>query len=346
MLTFPYSLKGIHNLENSYKNAGVDIEAGDDTVKRIKSLARSTFNPNVLSDIGLFGAFYQPNFSDYKDPVLVSSVDGVGTKLKIAFATNKHDSIGQDLVNHCVNDIAVCGAKPLFFLDYLAFGKLVPDKAESIISGFAKACMQNKCALIGGETAEMPGLYNENEYDMSGTIVGIVDKSRIIDGKKIEIGDILIGFPSNGLHTNGYSLARNVLFPRFTINDNPKGLILNLGNELLKIHKSYLNLISHLSANMEIKGLSHITGGGIIGNTKRIIPAGLSLNISWDNWEIPLIFRIIQEAGKISNDEMRKVFNLGIGLIAVINKNNKNEIIKLSAQVNETPVFIGEVVSS
>jgi phosphoribosylformylglycinamidine cyclo-ligase len=192
-------------LENSYKNAGVDIEAGDDTVKRIKSLARSTFNPNVLSDIGLFGAFYQPNFSDYKDPVLVSSVDGVGTKLKIAFATNKHDSIGQDLVNHCVNDIAVCGAKPLFFLDYLAFGKLVPDKAESIISGFAKACMQNKCALIGGETAEMPGLYNENEYDMSGTIVGIVDKSRIIDGKKIEIGDILIGFPSNGLHTNGYS---------------------------------------------------------------------------------------------------------------------------------------------
>ena len=330
-------------MENSYKKAGVDIEAGEETVKRIKSLAKSTFNKSVLSDIGMFGAFFQPDFTKYNNPVLVSSVDGVGTKLKIAFLAGKHDTIGQDLVNHCVNDIAVCGAKPLFFLDYLAFGKLDPAKAEKIISGFAKACSENDCALIGGETAEMPGIYQENEYDMSGTIVGIVEKTSIIDGKNIKKGDILIGFPSNGLHTNGYSLARSVLIPHFSL-DEKLTFENTLGEELLRIHKSYLRLISKLSEGMEIKGLSHITGGGIIGNTKRIIPHGLSLHIEWNSWTIPPLFNLIKETGNIPDEEMRKAFNVGIGLIAVVDKNNEQELINLSRQVGETPVTIGEVI--
>jgi len=262
---------------STYKAAGVDIEAGDETIKRIKGFAKSTFNKNVLSDIGLFGAFYQPDLTGFKEPVLVSSVDGVGTKLKIAFAADKHDTVGQDLVNHCVNDISVCGAKPLFFLDYLAFGKLSPDKAAKIIEGFSIACKENECALIGGETAEMPGLYAEDEYDMSGTIVGIVDKSGVIDGSNIKKGDVLIGFPSNGLHTNGYSLARKVLLPKFKINEKIDELGSTLGDELLRVHKSYLRLISYLNKNMKIKGFSHITGGGIIGNTKRVLPEGLRL---------------------------------------------------------------------
>ncbi|MDO8551058.1 MAG: phosphoribosylformylglycinamidine cyclo-ligase, partial [Ignavibacteria bacterium] len=222
-------------MNNTYKAAGVDIDAGDETIKRIKKFAKSTFNKNVLSDIGLFGAFYKLNLKGYSEPVLVSSVDGVGTKLKIAFATDNHNTVGQDLVNHCVNDIAVCGAQPLFFLDYLAFGKLNPDVASSIIEGFSIACKENGCALIGGETAEMPGLYNEKEYDMSGTIVGIVDKKNIIDGKSIKKGDVLIGFKSNGLHTNGYSLARKVL-SKFKPEEKIPELNSTLGEELLKVH--------------------------------------------------------------------------------------------------------------
>jgi phosphoribosylformylglycinamidine cyclo-ligase len=329
---------------STYRSAGVDIEAGDDTINRIKGFAKSTFNKSVLSDIGLFGAFYQPDLKGYNEPVLVSSVDGVGTKLKIAFAADRHDTVGQDLVNHCVNDISVCGAKPLYFLDYLAFGKLVPEKAAKIIEGFAIACRENECALIGGETAEMPGLYEENEYDMSGTIVGIVDKSKVIDGKNIKRGDILIGYPSNGLHTNGYSLARKVLLSRFKTNDRIEELGSTLGEELLRIHKSYLRLISHLIKNMRIKGFSHITGGGIIGNTKRVLPEGLKLNIEWDKWEIPAIFRLIQQTGNVATDEMRNVFNLGIGLVAIISADDENKINLLSNEVNEHPVKIGEVI--
>jgi phosphoribosylformylglycinamidine cyclo-ligase len=331
-------------LDNNYKSAGVDIEAGDETVKRIKKLAKSTFNKNVISDIGLFGAFYQPDFSNYKQPVLVSSVDGVGTKLKIAFSLNKHNTIGQDLVNHCVNDIAVCGAQPLFFLDYLAFGKLKPDIAEKIIEGFSIACKENGCALIGGETAEMPGLYDEKEYDISGTIVGIVEREKIIDGKEIKKGDFLIGYPSNGLHTNGYSLARKVLLKIFKYDSIPDGFVDTLGEELLRIHKSYLKLINHLKDKIKVKGYSHITGGGIIGNTKRILPPGIKLNINWDMWELPSIFKLIQNTGKISDEEMRNVFNLGIGLIAVVSKNDEQKIITLSNEINEHPVIIGEVV--
>ncbi len=331
-------------MDNTYKDAGVDIEAGDMTVKKIKDFAKSTFNKNVLSDIGLFGGFYEIDLNKYKNPVMVSSVDGVGTKLKIAFALNKHDTVGQDLVNHCVNDIAVCGAEPLYFLDYLAFGKLNPDKAAKIIEGFSAACKDNGCALIGGETAEMPGMYYNDEYDISGTIVGIVEKSKIINGSKIEKGNLLIGFSSNGLHTNGYSLARKVLLENFKLSDKPEGLTGTLGEELLKIHKPYLKLINILKTNMDVKGFSHITGGGIIGNTIRILPDGLMLKIDWDAWEISSIFKLIQETGKIKIDEMRKVFNLGIGLAAVINKDDVEKAVELSARMNEPAIVIGKIV--
>jgi len=330
-------------LDNTYKAVGVDIEAGDETIKRIKKFAKSTFNKNVLSDIGLFGAFYKPDLSGFSEPVLVSSVDGVVTKLKIAFAMNVHSTIGQDLVNHCVNDIAVCGAKPLFFLDYLAFGKLNPDIAASIIEGFTIACKENNCALIGGETAEMPGLYDEKEYDMSGTIVGIIDKNKIIDGKSIKKGDLLVGFKSNGLHTNGYSLARKVLLEKFILTEKISELKSNLGIELLKVHKSYLRLITALKDKVQIKGLSHITGGGIVGNSIRILPEGLTLNISWNSWEVPAIFKLIQKTGKISDEEMRKVFNLGIGLIAIVNKDDQNEVKKIAKEFGEESFLIGKV---
>ena len=331
-------------MDNTYKSAGVDIEAGDETVRRIKSFAKLTFNKNVISDIGLFGGFYELDLDKYKKPVLVSSVDGVGTKLKIAFAMDKHDTIGQDLVNHCTNDIAVCGAEPLYFLDYLAFGKLNPDRAEKIIEGFSIACRENGCALIGGETAEMPGLYSPDEYDMSGTIVGIVEKDKAINGKDIAKGNILLGFNSNGLHTNGYSLARKILLEKYKLTDKFDDIELPLGEELLKVHKSYLKLILQLKNNLSIKGFSHITGGGIVGNTKRILREGLTLNVNWDAWKIPGIFKLIKSTGKIPDDEMRKVFNLGIGLIAVIDKNDLNSAFKFADEVNETPVVIGEVI--
>ena len=331
-------------MDNTYKSAGVDLEAGDETVKRIKNYAKSTFNKNVLSDIGLFGGFFKLNLKKYENPVLVSSVDGVGTKLKVAFGMNVHDTVGQDLVNHCVNDIAVCGAEPLYFLDYLAFGKLNPDVAEQIIKGFSIACKQNGCALIGGETAEMPGLYAENEYDMSGTIVGIVEKKEVINGNKIKRGDVLIGFPSNGLHTNGYSLARKVLLPKYSLGDVSAGFERSVGSELLQVHKSYLQLIKKLKKKTKIKGLSHVTGGGIIGNTKRILPKGLRLNIDWNSWKIPAIFNLIQETGNVPDEEMRSVFNLGIGLVAVVSKKETEEVFKISNSLNEKAIVIGEVI--
>lgn len=331
-------------MDQTYKASGVDIEAGEKTVDKIKGYAKSTFNKSVLADIGMFGAFYEPDFSGIKNPVLVSSVDGVGTKLKIAIEMDKHDTIGQDLVNHCVNDIAVCGAKPLFFLDYYATGKLNPDKAAEVIKGFAIACKENECALIGGETAEMPGLYREDDFDVSGTIVGVVDKSKIIDGKKIRKGDLLIGFPSNGLHTNGYSLARKVLLEKFKVTDHINEINNVLGDELLKVHKSYLKLITALKNSINIKGLSHITGGGIVGNTKRIIPDGLDLQIHWGAWEMPAIFKLIQQTGNISNEEMHKVFNCGIGLIAVVSKEEKLNAFQISHDLHEHPLLIGEVV--
>ena len=331
-------------LSTSYKSAGVDIAAGEETVDKIKEIVKSTFNDNVLSGIGHFGAFYKVDFAKYKEPVMVSSVDGVGTKLKVAFMMDTHNTVGQDLVNHCVNDIAVCGATPLYFMDYMAFGKLVPAKAEQIIEGFGKACRENNVALIGGETAEMPGLYVEDEYDMSGTIVGIVDREKIIDGKSVQSGDVLIGFGSNGLHTNGYSLARKVLFEKFSVNDTPDNFDVILGQELLKVHKSYLKLIQNISEKVNVKAFSHITGGGISGNTMRVVPDGMGLNINWNAWELPEIFKLIQKTGKISDEEMRKAFNLGIGLIAIADKDDVDSIISAANELNESTYIIGEVV--
>lgn len=327
----------------TYKESGVNIQAGDETVEKIKSLAKSTFNKNVFSGIGHFGAFYKVDLKRWKNPVLVSSVDGVGTKLKIAFAMDKHDTIGQDLVNHCVNDIAVCGAEPQYFMDYLAFGKLVPEKAEQIIKGFSIACKENSVALVGGETAEMPGFYNEDEYDISGTIVGIVERNKIIDGSKVKKGNVLIGYKSNGLHTNGYSLARKALFEKFSVSDKPDLLDKTLGEELLQVHKSYLKLIGELKEKKSIKAFSHITGGGIIGNTKRVVPKNLSLKIDWNAWDILPIFKLIQEAGKITDEEMREVFNLGIGLIAVVDKKDVNAVLKISESAGEKGIVVGEI---
>lgn len=328
----------------SYKNSGVDIKAGEETVDRIKKLVKSTFSKNVLTGIGHFGAFYELDLTNYKNPVMVSSVDGVGTKLKVAFLMDKHDTVGQDLVNHCVNDIAVCGADPLYFMDYLAFGKLFPDKAEKIIEGFSIACCENGVSLIGGETAEMPGLYDENEYDMSGTIVGIVDKENIIDGTNVKKGNLLFGFSSTGLHTNGYSLARNVLFEKYNVNDIPEGFNKSIGQELLSVHKSYLKLIRVIKNNLKVNAFSHITGGGILGNTKRVVPDGLSMEIDWNAWQLPPIFELIKNVGEITDEEMRNAFNLGIGLIAIVEEKNADKLISASSSISEKPILMGSII--
>jgi phosphoribosylformylglycinamidine cyclo-ligase len=330
-----------------YKSAGVSIEAGEELVDRIKPHVRSTFTPRVLTDIGLFGACFDARFPEYEHPVLVSSVDGVGTKLKIAFMTDKHDTVGQDLVNHCVNDILVCGASPLFFMDYFATGALKPDVAEQVIAGFAKACRENGCALIGGETAEMPSMYNEGEYDMSGTIVGVVEKARMLRGEAVQAGDVLLGLPSSGLHTNGYSLARKVLFPRFAHDQYFDDLAMTLGDALLAVHRSYLHVVKPLlEKNTDgnvLHGLSHITGGGIVGNTKRVVPQSLRLDIDWSAWKLPPLFAMIQREGNISDEEMRHVFNLGIGLIMIVPEASVDAV---STLLPEKPVVMGRVVNN
>ncbi len=327
----------------TYKTSGVDIDAAENTLNRIKNHVRSTYNSNVIADIGHFGGMFKFDTAKYEEPILVSSVDGVGTKLKVAIELGIHNTIGQDLVNHCVNDIAVCGADPLFFLDYMAFGKLNEDIASDIVEGFSIACKENGCSLIAGETAEMPGVYSDKDYDLSGTVVGAVDKKEILDGKNIKAGDILIGFPSNGLHTNGYSLARKVLQQKYNLKDKLELLGTTLGEELLRVHKSYLNLIKKVRSGYSVNGFAHITGGGIIGNTSRIIPEGLYIKINWDSWKAPAIFKLIQEDGNISDNEMRKVFNMGIGLIAVVPKDQEEKITQTAHSLNEHSFVIGEV---
>lgn len=325
-----------------YKSAGVDIEAGEKTVDLIKPLIKKTMRSEVLSNIGLFGGFFDAKFPNYNHPILVASTDGVGTKLKVAFEMDKHNTVGNCLVNHCVNDILTSGARPLFFLDYFATGKLNPNVAAQVIEGFVNGCIENGCSLIGGETAEMPSIYADGEYDISGTIVGVVEKDKIIDGKKIQSGDIMIGLPSNGLHTNGYSLARKVLTSKFKYDTYIDELQNTIGDELLKIHKSYLKIIEPLLDLDLISGISHITGGGIVGNTKRIIHGNLQMSINWQSWERPTIYRLIQEVGNIEESEMRNVFNLGIGLILIVNKSIVDKVIAL---LNiENPVIIGEIV--
>ena len=332
------------NLSQTYKKAGVNIEAGEVVVEKIKRSLRSTFTKNVIADIGLFGAFYKASFPGIKDPVLVSSVDGVGTKLKVAFGMKRFDTVGQDLVNHCVNDIAVCGARPLYFMDYFAAGKLSPKVAEKVISGFVKACKQNSCSIIGGETAEMPGIYQDGEFDIAGTIVGVVEKKKIVDGKRIKAGDVLIGLPSTGLHTNGYSLARKVLLPRLALRKFYTELNGTLGETLLAVHRSYLSPIRLLLSKDLVNGMSHVTGGGIVGNTMRVIPKGLRISVDWNSWERPAIFSLIQKRGQVPESDMRKTFNLGIGLIFIVARQKAEEATHILKQQNELPLVIGDVV--
>jgi len=327
----------------TYKDSGVDVDAGEELVQSIKDVVKDTHNVSVLSNIGGFGALFKPDFSSMESPVLVSSVDGVGTKLIVAFKAGKYNTVGQDLVNHCVNDIAVCGATPLFFLDYFSTGKLEKEIGFQVISGFAKACRENGVALIGGETAEMPDIYKKGEFDLAGTIVGAVDQSKLITGEKIKKGDLLIGFKSSGLHTNGYSLARNVLFESYDINDKPEGLKRTIGEELLQIHKSYLDLITALKEINGVNGFSHITGGGLISNTKRILPDGLSLNVDWSSWERPEIFKLIQKNGNVPEEDMRRTFNLGIGLVAIISPDAWESVKESAGKNGEKVIRIGTV---
>lgn len=328
----------------TYKDAGVDIAAGEETVDRIKPLVRETFTPGVLADIGAFGGFFAPDWKQYDAPVLVSSVDGVGTKLKVAFRMNRHHTVGQDLVNHCVNDIAVCGAKPLFFLDYFSTGKLDPAVAEDVIRGFTVACKANGCALIGGETAEMPDLYAPGEYDLAGTVVGIVERSQILDGSRVEAGDVLIGLPSTGLHTNGYSLARKVLFAHYDVQDTPTALDgLAVGEALLAVHRSYLRAIQALLSAGVVHAFAHITGGGIPGNTRRIIPDGLHFEVDWTAWTPPPLFGHIQHLGEVPEADMRRAFNMGIGLVAVVPEAQVEAALETWRSEGEHPVVMGRV---
>lgn len=328
----------------TYKDSGVDIKAGEDLVNSIKDVVKETHNANVVSNIGGFGGLFSADFSKMKEPVLVSSVDGVGTKLIVAFKTGVFDTVGQDLVNHCVNDIAVCGATPLFFLDYFSTGKLEQHVGFDVVKGFAKACKENGVALIGGETAEMPDIYSEGEFDLAGTIVGVVDREELITGETIKKGDLLIGFKSSGLHTNGYSLARNVLFSEYDVDDKPDELDRTVGEELLQVHRSYLDLIAELKEIEGVKGFAHITGGGIEGNTKRIIPDGLTLEIDWESWVRPPVFDLIQKTGNVPEEDMRATFNLGIGLIALVSESAMNEVRSASSKFGEKVFEIGKVI--
>lgn len=327
----------------TYKDSGVDIKAGEEMVESIKGLVKQTHSKSVLNNIGGFGGFFRPDLGAYDDPVFVSSVDGVGTKLIVAFKAQKYNTVGQDLVNHCVNDIAVCGADPLFFLDYFSTGKLEQKVGYDVVKGFSKACEENGAALIGGETAEMPDIYNEGEFDLAGTIVGMVDREKIIDGKAIKQGDVLLGFPSTGLHTNGYSLARKVLFSQYKVDDYVEELNSTLGDAMLAIHKSYLPIIREIRNLKGVHGFSHITGGGILGNTKRIVPEGLRINIDWQMWERPALFRLIQSIGNVPEDDMRATFNLGIGLIAVIDKQEVGTVLTKVNKMNEIAFEIGVI---
>ena len=328
----------------TYKEAGVDIDAGTEAVSRIKKHVRSTFSNNVLTDLGGFGGCFQFPQDKYKAPVLVSSADGVGTKLKLAFLTNRHDTIGQCLVNHCTNDILAVGARPLFFLDYFAAGKLEVDVFEEVVSGLAKACRENDCALIGGETAEMPDFYKIGDYDISGTIIGVAEKDEMMPNRGVNSGDILIGLPSTGLHTNGYSLARKVLLDHYDCSDFVESLGSTVGDALLAIHKSYLPAMDGILHENWLVGISHITGGGIVDNTKRILGEGQDLEIDWNCWERPPIFKLIQELGNVPEDDMRHSMNLGIGLIVIVKSEGLSTLQTHLASQGEPYFQLGTVI--
>ena len=327
----------------TYKDSGVDIDKSEQALKSIKSDIKATFNSNVVTDIGLFGGMYELDKSAYDKPVLVSSTDGVGTKLKVAFLMDKHDTVGEDLVNHCINDIAVGGAKPMFFLDYFSMGKLETDVFTQVMSGFIRGCKNGGCALIGGETAEMPDLYRAGEYDLSGTIVGIVEKDKILDGRNIQKGNILVGVNSSGLHTNGYSLARTVLLDQYSVDSKVDELSGTIGDELLKVHICYLNLIQDVISRMQVQGISHITGGGIEGNTKRLLQEDQKLDIDWQAWERPAQFDLIQKTGNVPEEDMRRTFNLGIGLVFIVDESNVSQLERICYHRGFSSYVIGRV---
>ena len=327
----------------TYKEAGVDIDLANQAVVKIKDLVKGTFNENTLTDIGGFGGCYLFPKDKYENPVLVSSTDGVGTKLKIAFLSDVHNTVGQCLVNHCVDDILAVGARPLFFLDYFATGKLSVEKIEQVMQGFAIACKENSTVLIGGETAEMPDFYQEGEYDISGTVVGVVDKKYMMPMRKTQKGDLLVALPSTGLHTNGYSLARKVLLERFHVDQYFEELDATLAESLLAIHKSYLPVLDSILEKDWLHGISHITGGGMVENTHRVIDAGQHIDVDWDSWEWPEIFNMIQKYGNVPMDDMRRSFNLGMGLVAIIDPSGYDEISDHLNSMNEKFTVIGKV---
>jgi phosphoribosylformylglycinamidine cyclo-ligase len=329
----------------SYKEAGVDIASGDEATARIKKLVRKTYTPAVLNGIGGFGGLFDGRFKDMKSPVLVSSADGVGTKLKLAFMTGKHDTVGQDLVNHCVNDILVMGARPLYFLDYFATGKLSPGVVAEVVSGMATACKLNGCSLIGGETAEMPGFYRENEYDLAGFIVGVVDRKQIVDGSGIKPGDLIIGLESSGLHTNGFSLARKIFFETLNLQpgDRIPELNCSVAEALMAVHRSYLKPVTKLRSEVSVHGMAHITGGGIPGNLVRILPKNCRAQIDLSCWQVPPLFSYMQREGGIDEDDMFSAFNMGIGLMIVVTKKDADTALRLLSVPRAKAFVVGEI---
>lgn len=330
----------------TYKSAGVDVNEGQRAVQLMKEHVKSTFNSNVLADLGGFGGLFSLNIKDYEEPVLVAGTDGVGTKLKLAFMLDKHDTIGQDCVAMCVNDILCQGATPLFFLDYIATGKLVGEKVAEIVGGIANGCRQSGCALIGGETAEMPGLYNSDEYDLAGFAVGIVDKSKVITGDNINSGDIILGLKSSGIHSNGYSLVRKLFFDvlKMKSEDYVEEFGCTLGEELLKPTKIYTKEILSLIKSINVKGIGHITGGGFYENIPRILPDGVDAKISVDKWQLPAVFKFMAEKGNVDMEEMFSTFNMGIGMIVVVSKEDADVSMELIRNAGSEVNIIGEII--
>jgi phosphoribosylformylglycinamidine cyclo-ligase len=330
-----------------YRDAGVDISRADEAKARIKTLARRTYNPAVLSEIGSFGGMFRADLGRFEEPVLVSSTDGVGTKIRVAVAAGVHDTVGYDLVAHCVDDILVQGAIPLFFLDYLALGRMDAAKVEAIVSGVARACEEHDCPLIGGETAEMPGTYAEDDYDLAGFIVGVVERAKALTGARVREGDLLIGLPSSGLHTNGYSLARKVLFETLghSVDSKLPELGTTLGQALLAPHRSYLSALEPLLERGKLRALAHVTGGGFPGNLPRVLPKGLGARVRRGAWEVPALFKLIQAGGRVSDDEMFRTFNMGIGMVAVVAPEDHHEVEHSLERRGETSFLIGSVVN-
>ena len=316
----------------AYARAGVDVDLGNKVKADIPALVKAAHRPEVLGKVGGFGGLFRARFTKMRDPVLVSSIDGVGTKLKIAVLMNRHDTIGEDLVNHCVNDIAVLGAEPLFFLDYMAAERLEPHRFRQLIGGMIRGCKKAGCALIGGETAQMPGIYHGSDYDLVGTIVGVVDRPKMIDGKSIRPGDAIIGLPSSGLHTNGFSLAREILFNQLgcRLESRTDGLRATLGEELLRTHLSYLSHIRKVGAKVKIKGMAHITGGGLIDNIPRILPAGVNAEIQLGTWPVLPLFKLLANAARIDAEELHQVFNMGIGMVFIVAARDAEKTAKLA----------------